>query len=237
MADAQVEIKMITANSRIRLTAEDFDFIVRALSIKESDRVSLASLLIDEGARDEILDHEVLAHAILESSDRLSISPQLMFYVLCRRVLRQTGARSREASDFVASMLEGFSKTSRVYGSDAGVNTAYLSDMMIALGKAGDSEAFLLRSHMANYALFVSGIFVENVEKRKERGAPDVAYYEKLGGMNYRVAAEYRDARKYHLSGIYEELSRSFHEVRIALNDLASRFLHLDSPALPIIAA
>jgi len=228
---------MITANSRVRLTADDFDFIVRALSIKESDRISLESLLTDEEARDEILDHEALAHAVLESSGRLSISPHLMFYVLCRRVLRETGARSREASDFVASMLEGFSRTARVYGSDAGVNTAYLSDMMIALGRANDSEAFLLRSHMANYSLFVSGIFVENLAKRKERGAPDVTYYEKLGGMNYRVAAEYRDARKYHLSEIYEELSRSFREVRIALNDLAARFLHLDSPDLPIIAA
>ena len=237
MADASSLILMITANSRVRLTADDFDFIVRALSIKQSDRVSLVSLLTDEAERDEILDHEALAHAILESSDRLSISPQLMFYVLCRRVLRQTGARSREASDFVASMLEGFSRTARVYGSDAGVNTAYLSDMMIALSKANDSEAFLLRSHIANYALFVSGIFVENLEKRKERGAPDVTYYEKLGGMNYRVAAEYRDARKFRLNGIYEELSRSFHEVRIALNDLAMQFLHLDSPALPIIAA
>ena len=237
MADASSLILMITANSRVRLTADDFDFIVRALSIKQSDRVLLVSLLTDEAERDEILDHEALAHAILESSDRLSISPQLMFYVLCRRVLRQTGARSREASDFVASMLEGFSRTARVYGSDAGVNTAYLSDMMIALSKANDSEAFLLRSHIANYALFVSGIFVENLEKRKERGAPDVTYYEKLGGMNYRVAAEYRDARKFRLNGIYEELSRSFHEVRIALNDLAMQFLHLDSPALPIIAA
>lgn len=228
---------MITANSRVRLTADDFDFIVRALSIKESDRVSLERLLTDEGARDDILDHEALAQAILGSRGRLNISPQLMFYVLCRRVLRRTGAGSRDASDFVASMLEGFSRTACVYGSGVGVNTVYLSDMMTALGRAGDSEAFLLRSHMANYALFVSGIFVENLEKRRERGAPDVSYYEELGGMNYRVAAEHRDARKYRLTGIYGELSRSFREVRMALNDLAARFLHLDSPALPIIAA
>ena len=237
MADASFQIPMITANSRVRLTADDFDFIVRALSIKESDRVSLERLLTDDEVRDDILDHDALAHAILESRDRLSISPNLMFYVLCRRVLRQTGARSREASDFVASMLEGFSRTARLYGAEAGINTAYLSDMMIALGKANDTEAFLLRSHMANYALFVSGIFAENLEKRKARGAPDVSYYEKLGGMNYRVAAEYRDAKRYHLNGIYEELAQSFREVRLALNDLATRFLHLDSPALPIIAA
>lgn len=228
---------MITANSRVRLTADDFDFIVRALSIKESDRVCLVRLLTDEEMRDEILDHDALAHAILESRDRLRISPSLMFYVLCRRVLRQTGASSRDASDFVASMLEGFSRTARLYGAEAGINTAYLSDMMIALGHASDSEAFQLRSHMANYALFVSGIFAENLEKRRERGAPDVSYYEKLGGMNYRVAAEFREAKKYHLNEIYEELARSFREVRIALNDLATKFLHLDSPALPIIAA
>lgn len=228
---------MITANSRVRLTADDFDFIVRALSIKESDRVSLEILLTDPEARDDILEHEALVRAILESPGRLAISPQLMFYVLCRRVLRDTGARSREVSDFVASMLEAFSRTARVYDAGAGIHTPYISDMLEALGKANDREAFRLRSHMANYSLFVSGIFVENLEKRKERGAPDISYYEKMGGMNYRVAAEYRDAKKYDLHKIYEELSRSFHEVRMALNDMAARFLHLDHPALPIISA
>lgn len=227
---------MITANSRVRLTADDFDFIVRALSIKESDRVSLEILLTDPDVRDEILEHETLVQAILEAPGRLGISPQLMFYVLCRRVLRDTGARSREVSDFVASLLENFSRTARVYDSGEGINSPYISDMMEALGKANDREAFRLRSHMANYSLFVSGIFSENLEKRKQRGAPDISYYEKMGGMNYRVAAEYGDAKKYHLRNIYEELSRSFHEVRMALNELAVRFLHLDSPALPIIS-
>ena len=56
---------MITANSRVRLTADDFDFIVRALSLKESDRVSLEKLLIDVEVRDEILDLDALADAVL----------------------------------------------------------------------------------------------------------------------------------------------------------------------------
>lgn len=205
--------------------------------MKPSDRVSLEKLLTDEHARDDILEHEALARAILDSGERLNISPQLMFYVLCRRVLKETGAPSREVSDFVASLLETFSRTANVYGGEENGTSLYFSDMMKALEKASDREAFLLRSHMANYALFLSGIFPDNLQKRSNHGAPDVSFYEKMGGMNYRVAAEYRDAKRYHLCGIYEELARSFRDVRLALNDLASRLLHLEAPALPIIVA
>ena len=226
---------MITANTRVRLTVDDFDFIITVLSVKESDRVTLENLLTDESLRNEILDHELLAKASLESPDRLLISPQLMFYVLCRHVLRHTGASSREVADFVASLLDTFTRTTRIYQAAQGLYTAYLSDMMQALSRASGHEAFLLRSHMANYSLFVSGMFVENLERRQERGAPDVTFYESVGGTNYLVAADCRDAQRYCLSSIYEELARSFHEVRIALNDLATRLLHVDSPSIPIL--
>ncbi len=230
---------MITANSRIRLTADDFDFIVRALAIKSTDRISLEKLLTDEEMRDEILDLDALADAILSAPGRLSISPHLLFYVLCRRVLRETAVQSREAADYVASLLEGFSRTTRLYDAEGtgSHHVEYLSDMLQLLAKAGERESFLLRSHMANYSLFVSGMFVENVGRRSERGAPDISFYEKMGGMNYRVAAEYRDARRFNLQSIYEELSRGFHEARLALNDLAGRLLHLDTPTVPIIAS
>lgn len=228
---------MITATSRVRLTAEDFDFIVRALSVKEADRVSLQKLLTDEEVRDDILDLDALSNAILGAPGRLAISPHLLFYVLCRRVLRDTAVKSREAADFVASMLEAFSRTTRLYSADGiQAGTSYLSDMLQLLPKAREREAFLLRSHMANYSLFVSGMFAENVGHRTSRGAPDISFYEKMGGMNYRVAAEYRDAKRFHLAAIYEELARGFHEARLALNDLAGRLLHIDSPAVPIIA-
>jgi len=35
----------------------------------------------------------------------------------------------------VASMLEGFSRTARLYGSEAGINTAYLSDIIAVQNK------------------------------------------------------------------------------------------------------
>ena len=105
------------------------------------------------------LDHELLAKAILESPQRLPISPQLLFYVLCRKVLRETPVKSREAADFVASVLEGFIRTARMEASDeTGTRSMqYLSDIMHAMNNAGTREAFLLRSHAANYASLSAG--------------------------------------------------------------------------------
>jgi hypothetical protein len=139
---------MIYANCRMRLTADDFTFVVGVLSKSESDHVSLVKLLIDEDTRDAILDHDMLAKAILESPQRLPISPQLLFYVLCRKVLRDTKVRSREAADFVASVLEGFMRTARMEPSkETGKRSMqYLSDIMHAMNNAGTREAFLLRA-------------------------------------------------------------------------------------------
>ena len=108
---------------------------------------------------------------------------------------------------------------------------------MQAMNNAGTREAFLLRSHAANYALFISGIFADNVEMRtRQRGAPDLSFYEAVGQMNYRAASGYREAKRFKLQAIYEELAGGFREVRLALNDLASRLLHLDSSTALIIA-
>lgn len=237
--DAHLEIPMIHANCRVRLTADDFSFIVGVLSKTESDRVSLVKLLTDEDTRDAILDHDTLANAILNSPERLPISPQLLFYVLCRKVLQGTSVRSRESSDYVASLLHGFIHTTRMESSeDLGQRSfKYISDMLDALARAGTREAFLIRSHIANYALFISGVFADNVEMRtRKKGAPDLKFYEEMGRMNYRSAAEYREAKKFNLQQIYEELSGGFHEVRVALNDMAGRLLHLDVPRFPIVA-
>lgn len=224
----------------MRLTADDFNYVVGVLSKSESDRVSLVKLLTDAETRDAILDHELLARAVIESPERLPISPQLYFYVLCRKVLRTTPVKSREASDYVASLLDGFTRTARMESPDETGQRSmqYLSDLMQALAKAGTREAFILRSHTANYALFVSGIFAENVEKRtRHRGAPDLSFYEAMGQMNFRAASEYREAKKFNLQAIYEELAGGFHDVRLALNDLAGRLLHFEQPGSTAIIA
>ena len=90
------EVPMIRANCRARLTAADFDFVVRALARTQTDQVSLVDLLSDVETRDSILDHPRLVEAILSNCGHLRISSQFYFYVLARHVLQQGGIGDRD---------------------------------------------------------------------------------------------------------------------------------------------
>jgi hypothetical protein len=229
---------MIQANCRERLTAEDFDFVVRTLSKSENDSISLVELLTDAATRDAILDDPRLFHTVLEEGAPLNISPQLYFYILTRRVLKETGLDARAVSDYVASLLERFSQTARMRSPADGraAPIQYLSDMLVALRDATPHQSFLIRAHMGNYSLFMSGIFHESVQRRSERGAPDLSFYEDVGRASYRTAAGHPVARSCGLAGVYEELAEAFHQIRLALNRLADSLLHLDGGHAPHLA-
>lgn len=229
---------MIRANCRVQLTADDFSFIVRALSLSPSSQTSLVELLCDENERDAILEHEALAAAILESPESIAISPRLLFYVLCRRVLKETRVNSRESSDYIASLLEKFLHSGRLYSPEemTGHDMRYVSDMLKVLMRATPREAFVVRTHIANYALFLSGIFYEHIQKKTLRGGPDVSFYEMVGKSSFALAAQNREAKRFCLGSVYSELAEGFQEVRLALNQLADRFLHLEgSTGTPLV--
>jgi hypothetical protein len=104
----------------------------------------------------------------------------------------------------------------------------YISDMLIALTRATREQDFLLRAHVGNYSLFVSGIFHENTQRRSLRGAPDLKFYEQIGRTNYQLLADHETARRCQLNDVYEELADRFREVRLALNQLSDQLLNLD---------
>jgi hypothetical protein len=226
---------MITANCRDRFTAADFDFVVSTLARSERDSVNLVDLLTDAEARDSILDSPRLFQTILERGAPLSISPQLYFYILIRHVLKETGLNDRGVSDYVASLLETFSQTARMKSPADGRSTPiqYVSDMLVALQNATPVQTFLIRAHVGNYSLFITGIFHGTVQSRAERGAPDFGFYEDVGSANYKAAAHHRVARSAALTEIFERLAASFHEVRLALNRLSDSLLHLDDSHAP----
>ncbi len=230
---------MITANCRDRFTAEDFDFVVQALGKSRRDAVTLTELLTDSSVRDAILDHEKLLHAILSQNAHLSISPQFYFYILTRHVLKETGIADRKISDYIASLLETFSRTARMKSpvDSAGNPIQYVSDMLVALRDASPSQTFLLRAHVGNYSLFLSGIFHETVACRIQRGAPDFSFYEDLGRMNFAIVANHAVARSCDLTDIYNALADQFHEIRLALNRLSDSLLNIDDDShLPLLA-
>jgi hypothetical protein len=219
---------MIQANCRARFTAADFDFVVRTLSRSQLDQVSLVDLLSDAATRDSVLDHPRLVDAILSNAGQLRISSHFYFYVLARHVLRDAGVTDRKLCDYVASLLEAFSRASGLQAPHLGEENGrqYVSDMLIALTRATSEQAFLLRAHVGNYSLFLSGIFHENTQRRSLRGAPDLAFYEQVGRTNYQLVASHATARRCELSDVYENLADRFREVRLALNRLSDSILN-----------
>jgi hypothetical protein len=239
---------MIRANCRARFTAADFDFIVRTLARYQTDQVSLVDLLSDVETRDSILDHPRLVDAILNHCGQLRISSQFYFYVLARHVLRQGGIGDRKISDYVGSLLEAFSRASRLEicdethhlaesaTADSSFCEQYISDMLIALNRATPEQAFLLRAHIGNYSLFISGIFHENTQRRSLRGGPDIEFYEQVGRTNYQLVSSHAVARRCELNDVFEGLADRFRQVRLALNQLSEQLLNLDEDARPSLS-
>jgi len=226
---------MVRANCRARFTAADFDFIVRTLARSQTDQVSLVDLLSDLETRDSILDHPRLVDAILNHCGHLRISSQFYFYVLARHVLQQGGIGDRKLCDYVASLLETFSRANRLQMLENIDNRAqqYISDMLIALRRANPEQTFLLRAHIGNYSLFISGIFHENTQRRSLRGGPDIEFYEQVGRTNYQLVSSHAAARRCELDDVFEELAGRFRDVRMALNQLSDQLLNLDDDARP----
>jgi hypothetical protein len=222
-------LPVIRANCRARFTAADFDFVVRTLARSQKDHISLVDLLSDSETRDSVLDHPQLVATILSNANQLTISSQFYFYVLARHVLRQAGINDRKLCDYVGSLLEAFSRAHllRTPHSDRD-DCQYISDMLIALTRATPEQAFLLRAHVGNYSLFVTGIFRENTQRRSLRGAPDLDFYEQIGRANYQLVSSHATARRCELSDVFEGLADRFHDVRLALNQLSDQLINLD---------
>lgn len=232
-------LSVIQANSRVRLTAADIDFIVSHLSRQPGSADHLTRLLADEEARDLILDDERLLQAVLEHRGCLPISGHFYFYILVRHTFRRSGLKDRALADYVASVLAEFSAIHRLSCQVRGrpESMTYFVDMLAALQNVDDTTSFFIRAHIGNHSLFLSGVFPDRLRHRAEtRGAPGLSYYEGLGRANFKVAGDHRLARQYNLDGIFGALADRFQETRRALNDLRDRLITLGDPDYSIEA-
>lgn len=206
------------------------DFVVSVLSAAGDSSQALARLFSDPDSLDLILEDEILVHALLERQGCLTVSRHFYFYVMVRHVLRLSGIDDRGVADYVAAMLAEFSSAQRLrYPIPNDPRPFdYLFEMLAALQTADERTGFIIRAHVGNHSLFVSGVFPDRIQHRAQfRGAPEMEYYERLGSSNFRVAGDSRIAQKYALSPIYDVLSKEFHTVRMALNDMRERLIFL----------
>jgi hypothetical protein len=146
--------------------------------------------------------------------------------------LSATSIDKRDVADYVAEMLAEYSRTERTKCQLPGQTEQldYFFEMLTALEKADDRTTFLIRAHIGNHSLFLSGVFFNRIRYRADRrGFPDISYYEALGRTNFRLASDHRLAARYDLAPIYATLSEKFHDTRMALNDISDRLFSLES--------
>jgi hypothetical protein len=214
---------MVLANCRAQFTASDFDFIAKVLSKQGTRHISLVELLSDPECRDEMLDHEALPKALLSRQGQVRVSQQLYFYVLVRTVLRRQGIEDRELADYIAALLWQFSSTQRLHMPHEKLphRFHYIVEMLESLSTASAAEAFVIRVHMGNYALFLSGMFQAWITRRQQRGAPDASFYEEVGRSSFGAVATHKLAYQLELAQVYSQLANGFRDARLALNELA----------------
>jgi hypothetical protein len=178
---------------------------------------------------DCLLDDPRILNALLTQPD-VKAPPSLVFYVLVRQALLEGGIDSRETADYVASVVLAFVRSGRAHrvSESATEEYRYIIDMVVRMGESTTSgEAFLLKAHLGNFSLWLSGLFPDFIEARvRRRGAPPIRYYEEMGATGYTMASASPEAGPLGLESIFKDVSSHFTTVRVALNRIADRYFH-----------
>lgn len=187
-------------------------------------RERLADRLRDEGF-DAVLDDPRTLNAILTAHH--DVRPPLVFYLLVRHALLESGIDDRTIADYLAALLLEFGRDDRAFRIAATDPDQfhYLVDLVAAADTPDGRRQFLLRAHLGEYALWLSGIFPDHVTARVERrGAPGLRYFEEMGASGYRMAADSRIASDHGMDHLYRTAADAFAELRVALNRISDRY-------------
>jgi len=184
-----------------------------------------ARLRLEENGIGSLLDDPRVRNALLTETD-VTVPPEVIFYVLVRQALLEGGIDDETTSDYVASMLVSFGRAGRAYRISDGDDSEfhYLTDMVSELQSADGRRRFLLRVHMGDFALWMSGLFPDYLEERTRRkGAPPISYFEELGATGYRGASESLEAGERGMETVLRDVADQFSAVRTALNRISDR--------------
>lgn len=182
---------------------------------------------LEHGGLDGLLDDPRVLNALLTDEDVKS-RPEVLFYVLVRQSMLERGVDDPVAADYVASVLVAFGRSGRAYriSEERDEEYGYVVDLVTRLATASGKEAFLLRLHIGNFALWLSGLFPDFLEARvRRKGAPPISYYEKMGATGYHMAARSPEAAALGVEGALGSVARHFSGVRTALNRVSDRYL------------
>lgn len=222
---------MILPTVRASLTRRDALHLVDLLGRHDAELHEAARQRLETGGLDALLDDPRVRSALLTDPD-VAAPPAVIFYVLVRQALLEAGVDDPGTADFVASVVLAFGRAGRAYRvrEDDEHEYLYLVDLVERLRTAPEGEAFLVRSHLGNFSLWLAGLFPDYLESRSRRkGGPPISYYERLGANGYRAAARSPQAAALGLGNVLEDVGLRFTRVRVALNQVSDRYLWPDS--------
>lgn len=218
---------MILPDVRASFGPEEVRWVLRLLSEDEADRERWERTLEEEGL-DGLLDRPETLEGLLDA-DRVEVAPlRLVLYVLLRHALLDAGIERREIADYVTAVVAefGMGRRARRIADHDDREYGYLVDIMEDLVRAEGRRAFLLRAHLGNFALWLSGLFPDWIDARvRRKGGPGLDYYEEMGSTGYRMAADDRHARQHALDDLYRDAAESFVPLRRTLNRVSDRVL------------
>lgn len=201
--------------------------LVELLGRHDADLRDAARERLEDGGIDGLLDDPRVLNALLTHGDVKS-RPELVFYVLVRQSMLERGVDDPVAADYVASLLVQFGRSRRAYriSEEGEEEYGYLVDLFAQLRTASGREAFLLRAHIGNFALWLSGLFPDFLEAReRRRGAPPISYYEHMGSTGYHLASESPEAAALGVKDALGSVARHFSGVRSALNRVSDQYM------------
>jgi hypothetical protein len=225
---------MIVANVRAGLTERDLELLLDVLSDGDADcREGLRGRLARDG-RDALLDAPGLFERLLASQGVAGPTAPLFIYVAVRTVLRTVGVDDIEISDYLSALLLEFGRRDRAWRIAPADDQVYryVSDIVADVALVADERrAFLLRAHLGNFSLWLSGVFPDRiVARRLRRGGPDLSYYEEMGARGFRLASDHHLARACHLEGVFDRAAACFERLRIGLNRLSDTLFFRTGP-------
>src|SRR6266571_4696712 len=152
VAALEGDLRMILANVRGRLRAQDFHLVALALARGDAGRrARYERLLLEEGP------------------DRLLDEPGLL--VALRHTLRAAGVDDCALAEYLAALLLEFGdhdRHTRIRRTDD-ERYHYLVDVVAELTGLDDTgeRGFLLRVHLGNYSLWLAGLFPDYIAARR----------------------------------------------------------------------
>jgi hypothetical protein len=214
---------MILADTRHHLTRDDAQLAARVLADSGLELAELEGKLSNEGI-DALLDDPRLPAALLRHPRAARASFTLFAYVMIRHALRRAGEGDRGLADYVTSIVVHFGFRDRARRVSPGDDEVYdaIYKLCEDLNDPDARRAFLVRTHLGNYALWLSGLFPDFIEQRRwRRGGPDLDYYEEMGRKGFQLAADHRIAEEHGLTALYASAADRFSVIREALNGVS----------------